>query len=138
MIIQKIDPGREAFSDYSLDGAILTIGGIAVDLETEQKDHELIVTFSDHNGMIHRGMMPCCNYVAEVLIPPRRYETVEAEGPPTSTFSGNGKEGDEEVPATHMETVPVPLDLDSVILKLWPAEYDRQEEISMAEGEENA
>jgi hypothetical protein len=34
--------------------------------------------------------------------------------------------------------VPVPLDLDSVILKLWPAEYDRQEEISMAEGEENA
>jgi hypothetical protein len=138
MIIQEIDPAREAFSDYSLDEAILTIGGIAVDLEAEQEDQEVIITFSDHNGMIHRGMMPCCNYVAEVLIPPRRYETVEVEGPPTSTFSGNGKEGDGETPATHMETVPVPLDLASVILKLWPAESSRQEEISMAGGEENA
>jgi hypothetical protein len=138
MIIEKVDPAREAFNNYSLEEAILTIGGIAVDLEAEQEDQEVIITFSDHNGMIHRGMMPCCNYVAEVLIPPRRYETVEAEGPPTSTFSGNGNEGDEEEPVTHMETVLVPLDLDSVILKLWPAEYDRQEETNMVGGEENA
>jgi hypothetical protein len=131
MIIQKIDPAREAFSDYSFDGAILTIGGIAVDLEAEQGDQEVIITFSDHNGMIHRGMMPCCKYVAEVLIPPRQYLSVETEGPPAS-FTGDG-----EVLATHMETVPVPLDVDSVILKLWPAEDGRQE-TDMAEGAENA
>jgi hypothetical protein len=138
MIVQKIDPAREAFGDYSLEGAVLTIGGIEVDLEAEQEDQEVIIPFSDHNGMIHRGMTPCCNYVAEALVPPRRYETVEVEGPPTSAFSGNGEEGDEEVPATHMETAPAPLDLDSVILKLWPAEYDRQEETNMAGGEGNA
>jgi hypothetical protein len=138
MIIKKVDPVREAFSDYSLEGAVLTIGGIAVDLETEQEDQEVIITFSNHNGMIHRGMMPCCDYVAEVLIPPRRYETVEVDGPPTSGFSSNGEGNQNEAPATHMETVPVPLDLDSVILKLWPVEYNRHEEVNMAGGEENA
>jgi hypothetical protein len=138
MIVEKVDPTREAYSDYSLEEAILTIGGIAVDLEAEQEDQEVIIAFSDHNGMIHRGMMPCCNYAAEVIIPSRRYETVEVDGPPANAFSG-GKKGDkEEVPATHMETVPVPLDLDSVILKLWPAEHDRHEEVSIAGGEENA
>jgi hypothetical protein len=132
MIIQKIDPIREAFSDYSLEEATLTIGGIEVDLEAEQEDQEVIITFSDHNGMIHRGMMPCCKYVAEVLIPPRQYLSVETEGPPAG-FTGDG-----EAPETHMETAPVPLDLDSVILKLWPVESSRQEEMSIAGGEENA
>jgi hypothetical protein len=138
MIIKKVDPGREAFSDYSLEGAVLTIGGIAVDLEAEQKDQEVIITFSDHNGMTHRGMTPCCDYVAEALIPPRRYETVEAEGPPSGTGAPGDNADKDGAPATHMETVPVPLDLDSVILKLWPAEHDRHEEANMAEGEENA
>jgi hypothetical protein len=138
MIIKKVDPAREAFSGYALEGAVLTIGGIAVDLETEQEDQEVIIAFSDHNGMIHRGMMPCCAYAAEVLIPPRRYETAEAEGPPEGAFFGSEEGSQSEAPATHMETVPVPLDLDSVIVKLWPAEHGRHEEVNMAEGEENA
>jgi hypothetical protein len=138
MIIQKVDPARDSYSNYALDGATLTVGGIAVDLESEQGDQEVIITFSDHNGMIHRGMMPCCKYVAEVVIPPRRYETVERDGPPPNAFSGGGEEDEEdEVPATHTETVAVPLDLDSVVLKLWPVENDRQEAI-IIEGEGNA
>jgi hypothetical protein len=134
MLIQKVDPSREVFSDYSLEGTILSIGGIEVDLEAEQENQEVIITFSNHNGMIHRGMMPCCEYVAEVILPPRRYEAVEVDGPPVKAFSG--EEG-EEVPATYIETVPVPLDVDSVILKLWPAEHGRQE-ADIAGGEENA
>jgi hypothetical protein len=130
MIIQKIDPAREAFSDYALEEAILTVGGIDVDLAAEQVDQEMVITFSDHNGMIHRGMMPCCKYVAEVIIPPRQYKTVEVEG----SLSGMDADKD-EVPATHMETVPVPLDLDSVVLNLWPV--DGQEE-TIVTGEENA
>jgi hypothetical protein len=142
MIIQKVDPDREAFSDYTLEETILTIGGIAVDLEAEQGSQEAIIAFSNHDGVVRRGLMPCCEYVAEVIIPPRRYETVEVEGPPVDAFSGNdngnGKGGKKkEVPATHLETVPVPLDMDSVILKLWPAEHDRHEEAIMAGGEEN-
>jgi hypothetical protein len=136
MIVQKIDPDREAFSDYSLEDAILTVGGIAVDLSAEQGDQEVVITFSDHNGMIHRGMTPCCKYVAEVIIPPRKYEVAEAEGPPANTFAGKDNEGDE--PETHTETVPVPLDLDSVVLNLWPVDNDGHEETIVAGGEENA
>jgi hypothetical protein len=132
MVIQKIDPAREAFSDYTLEYAILTVGGIAVDLTAEQGDQEAVITFSDHNGAIHRGMMPCCKYVAEVIIPPRKYDTVEADGPPSGMTS---PDNEDEVPQTHMETVPVPLDLDSVVLNLWPV--DGQEE-AIITGEENA
>jgi hypothetical protein len=136
MIIQKIDPTREAFGDYSLDGTVLTVGGIDVDLEAEQGEQEVVITFSAHNGMIHRGMMPCCKYAAEVHIPPRMYEAVEVDGHPANPFSGEDNKGEE--PETHTEAVPVPLDLDSVILNLWPVENDRHEETLVLEGEGNA
>jgi hypothetical protein len=136
MVIQKVDPNRESFGDYALNEAVLTIGGIAVDLEAEQEDQEVIIAFSDHNGMIHRGMMPCCRYVAEVLIPPRRYELVAVEHTPVNEDDGEGKESDEEA-GTHTENVPVPLDIDSVVLKLWPEETG-PEAAARAAGENNA
>jgi hypothetical protein len=133
MLIQKVDTSREVFRDYSLEGAVLTIGGIEVDLEAEQGEQEVIISISNHEGKIHRGMMACCEYVAEVIIPPRRYEMVEVEAS-AGTFHG----GEGEEPATHTERVAVPLDMDSVVLKLWPAEDNRQEIIETAGGEENA
>ena len=136
MIIQKIDPARKAFGDYSLEGTVLMVGGIDIDLEAEQREQEVVITFSDHNGMIHRGMMPCCKYVAEVKIPPRKYESVEVGGHPADTLSGEDNKGEE--PQTHTETVPVPLDLDSVVLNLWPVENDRHEETIGSGGEGNA
>ncbi|MDR1903757.1 MAG: hypothetical protein LBQ88_15930 [Treponema sp.] len=136
MYIQKVDPNRESFGDYSLKDAVLTIGGITVDLEAEQEDQEVIITFSDHNGMIHRGMMPCCRYVAEVIIPPRRYELIEVENTSINEDDGEEKEMDEE-PGRHTENVPVSLDIDSVVLKLWPEE-NGLEEAATAEGENNA
>jgi hypothetical protein len=149
MIIEKIDPTREAFSDYSFEGAVLTIAGIPVNLEEEQGDQEVIITFAACNGMVHRGMMPCCEYVADVLIPPRKYETVEVEGSASgistgaaSSGSGSGSGGEggkaDEEPETHTESVPIPLDLDSVTLKLWPivdksVTNHQQGEINVAE-----
>jgi hypothetical protein len=122
MIIEKVDPSREAFSEYSLEGAILTIGGIEVDLAAEQREQEAVVTFASCNGKVHRGMMPCCEYVADVIIPPRKYDLVEVENE-----RGGSEKGDEE-PATRTESVPVPLDLDSVILRLWPVTAQSENE----------
>jgi hypothetical protein len=120
MIIEKVDRGREAFGDYSLNGNELTVGGVTVDLAAEEDDQQVIISFGKCNGVIHRGLMPCCEYVAEVIIPPRKYQTVEVAGPSQGmTHSGTGEE--EELPATHTERVPAPLDPDSVILRLWPA-----------------
>jgi hypothetical protein len=120
MIIEKVDSSREAFSDYSHEEAILTIGGIEVELAAEQGDQEAVITFAICDGKVRRGMMPCCEYVADVIIPPRRYELVEVEGPGSGTAgSGDFNDEDEEA-ATRTESVPVPLDPDSVTLRLWP------------------
>jgi hypothetical protein len=135
MQIQKIDPNRECFNDYSLDGTLLTIGEITLDLEAEEQDQEVIIPFGSCEGMIHRGLKPCCDYVAEVVIPPRRYVVIDVDNEPQTGNEGIGDEPDEE-PGTHTENVPVPLDLDSVILKLWPI-VDLPDEAT-AEGEENA
>jgi hypothetical protein len=122
MIIEKIDPSRESFSDYFLDGDSLTIGGVTIDLAAEQGDQEVIITLGRCNGMVHRGLMPCCVYVAEVVIPPRRYESEEAEG-----------EGGEVTTVT----TPVPLDAESVVLRLWPVDNGADNEINHKMEESN-
>jgi hypothetical protein len=133
MIIEKVDPIRDSFNDFSLDGNILTIGGVEIDLEAEEGDQENIITLGSCNGMVHRGLKPCCVYVADVIIPPRKYESVEVDGPGGSTAGGG--ETDEE-PATHTETVPVPLNTDSVTLRLWPITDETQGKVNQEAIEE--
>jgi hypothetical protein len=136
MIIEKIDPARESFSDYSIENTILTIAGLTIDLAFEEGDQQVIIQFGSCNGKAHRGLMPRCEHVADVVIPPRKYKTVEVDGPPQG-MSHNGENGGEELPATHTETVPAPLDVESVILNLWPVDETRgntiQEEENVAE-----
>jgi len=117
MIIEKIDPAREIFSDYSIENTKLTIADITIDLVLEEGDQQVIIQFGSCDGKVHRGLMPRCEHVADVVIPPRKYETVEVDGPPQG-MSGE----DDELPATHTEIVPAPLDVESVILSLWPVD----------------
>jgi hypothetical protein len=136
MIIEKIDPVRESFSDYSIDGTILTLAGVTIDLALEEGDQQVIIQFGSCQGKVHRGLMPCCEHVADVVIPPRKYQTVEVDGPPQGMANSSvGK--NEELPATHTETAPVPLDVESVVLNLWPADEAQgetiQEEKNVAE-----
>jgi hypothetical protein len=116
MIIEKIDPLRECFSDYFLDGDSLTIGGVIIDLATEQDDQEKIITLGKCNGMVHRGLMPRCVYIAEVVIPPRQYGYEEIRG--------------EEDGETKTIVTPVPLDTESVVLRLWPVVDGAESEIN--------
>ena len=117
MIIEKVDPACECFDDFFLDGKILTIGGgVIINLEAEEDDQEKIITIGACKGMVHRGLKPCCTYVADVIIPPRKYETVETDGE---------HPGGETT--TRIESIPVPLDTDSVTLRLWPVEKDQGE-----------
>jgi hypothetical protein len=130
MIIENIDPERKSFSDYSLDGNILTISGVAIDLAAEEGEQEIRITLGCCNGMVHRGLMPCCTYVADVIIPPRRYETAVIE----SSTDING--GDTDEATTHTKSVPIPLDPESVVLRLWPvADETEGKHQMMIEGE---
>jgi hypothetical protein len=117
MIIEYIGKQDHAFSDYVLDGATLTVAGIAVDLAAEQQDQELRIVFVRHEGKIRRGMIPCCEYAVEVVIPPRRYETVEI---PASEESEILEEGTEQIAEeAYMGSIALPLDTETVMLRLW-------------------
>jgi hypothetical protein len=119
MIIKKIDPARESFSDYSIDDTILTIAGVTIDLALEEGDQQVIIQFGSCQGEVHRGLMPYCTHVADVVIPPRKHQTVEVEDPTQGMAHGGiGENG--ELPATHTEMSPAPLDVESVVLNLWP------------------
>jgi hypothetical protein len=133
MIIEKIDPTRESFNDFTLEGAILTVGGVTIDLSLEEGDQQVIIQFGSCQGVVHRGLMPCCEHVADVIIPPRKYQTVEVEGSPQETTRNDMSE--EEEPATYTETVPVPLEVESVILRLWPIVDATVSEINQQEKE---
>jgi hypothetical protein len=132
MIIEKIDPARESFSDYSIENTMLTIAGITIDLALEEGDQQVIIQFGSCNGKAHRGLMPNCEHVADVVIPPRKYETVEVDVPPQE-MSHNGMKESGEEPATRTDTVPAPLDVESVLLNLWPLEETRGETIQEEE-----
>jgi hypothetical protein len=118
MIIKRVGKHQEVFSNYELEGKILSIAGIPLDLEAEQRDQEVSISFSRHNGKVQRGMMACCEYVAEVIIPPRKYQTVEVVD--TKTDDTTEGEGGETEPRTHTKQVPLDFDFDTVVVYLWP------------------
>lgn len=111
MIIEKVDWSKEWYREYGLEGTVLRIGDNEIDLEAEQGEQEVIVPFVRYEGKVQRGLLPCGEYVAEVIIPPRRYERVEVA-------EGVQEEGMEQ--QSHTEQVGVPLDIERVVLKLWP------------------
>ncbi len=114
MIIEKVDPLRECFSDYSIDGNTLTIGDITLDLAAEEGEQQVIIPIGSCFGKVHRDLMPSCVYVSEVIIPPRKYETIIEK----DNRSGTGTE-DEDQETT--KSIPIPLDTETVVLRLWPA-----------------
>jgi hypothetical protein len=129
MIIEKIDPSRESFSDFSVDGTILTVADQTINLADEEGDQQVIISFGSCEGKVHRGLMPCCEHALDVVIPPRKYESVEVtDQPEGEAQSGKSKGKGAELSATHTETVPVPLDMESVTLKLWPVEETQAEQ----------
>jgi hypothetical protein len=115
MIVEKIDPDKKCFDDYSLDGNNIIIGNDTVNLENEEQDQEVRITFGICYGNIHRGLMPGCIYAADIIIPPRKYEVIEN----TETENSDTAEED-SVREIKMESMPIPLNIDSVILRLWP------------------
>jgi len=108
MIIEKIDPGRECFNDFIPDGYNLTIGGVGIDLASEEGDQEKIITLGSCDGIVHRGLSSRCTYVADIIIPPRKYQSVEAD------------DSNEETEGNAPESIALPLDTETVKLRLWP------------------
>ena len=73
MIVIELQP--EPFVNWSLDGTLLSVGDIVLDLEEEQQDSQAIIDICEKDGKLVKGLGD--TYVATVVIPPAQYQLVE-------------------------------------------------------------
>jgi hypothetical protein len=107
----------ECFASYEVnrEEKILSVEGVSIDLEAEAQDCQtLIVITRTEGGGVVRGLDGKAGYVADIEIPPREYRFEE-------TGEGENRTN---------ERVALPLDLNAVVLRLWPCgvEQTTQEE----------
>lgn len=104
MFITSLNEGPKA--EYSLDGAVLTVQGVYIDLAARQRDVRTVIDISLCNDLTTAAEGAGPWYIATVVIPPREYELVET-----------GEIDEKGSPA--MQQVVRPLDLSKVELRLW-------------------
>ena len=110
MIITNVNGGRKA--DFSVNGTVLTVGEVSIDLQERQRSTERVVDVCLDNQLktMREGMGAW--YVATVVIPSKQTELYQ-----TGQTDENGDPEYAERDRT--------LDVSKVELKLWalPAEY---------------
>jgi len=98
MIVTHLNSGRKA--EFAVDGTVLTIGSLSIDLAERQTDVQRIidVCLDNRYATVQEGVGAW--YVATVIVPPQEYQLVENESGETSV-------------------VPMPLDTGKVEIRLW-------------------
>lgn len=104
MIITSLNEGPKA--DYSLNGTVLTIHGVAIDLAARQQDVQTVVDVSIGSDLNSAAEGVGAWYVATIVVPPREYELVD---------SGQTDENGNPI----MIPQALPLDMSKVELRLW-------------------
>jgi hypothetical protein len=109
MRIEQVKAGSPVLEDYTVSGAVVSFGELAVDCEVEEADSTVYIPImrAAASGVLVQGpLAPDAGAnIAEIIIPPRRYESVE------ELNSEN-----EIVIVPH----PLPLEMERVTLRLWP------------------
>ena len=105
--IELQEPGGANSVDYSVNGLVVTVGGITVNCAEMQQDHQVLIDICDNGrGGFTLGATDDSPYVMNIVIPPRQYQDVP---------DGEDEDGS---PKTRRE--PVPLKNSEVTLRLWP------------------
>lgn len=90
-------PGQNS-ADFSINGAVITVAGVAVNCEAREEDAKQTIEIRQHDGVAKEGGKGA--FLAQIEIPARRY--VDDESPPGVVRS------------------PVPFDPNRIVLTLWP------------------
>ena len=93
-------------SDFSVNGSIISIGGVVIDTQTREADSVVNIEIRNFNGVVKEGGKG--SFLAQIEIPPRLY--TQEEGP--------------QDPETSLPTIvrtAVPFDPRRVSVTLWPA-----------------
>lgn len=108
MQVYYVSEGQQ-FPVWSLEGKRLTVEGITIDLEAEMQDCQNVITITKNSdGSCGIGLAGKSGYVADIEIPPVEYQ---------EEVTGEGDEKEVRIRA-------LPLDIDTVVLKLWPVNED--------------
>lgn len=98
MRIVHLNEGPKAA--FSLQGTVLTVDGVSIDLATRQRDVQTVIDISRGRDLQTAAEGVGAWYIATVVIPPRQYRLVETEDGGVSLE-------------------PLPIDLSQVELRLW-------------------
>jgi len=114
MIISEVSQGPKA--PYSVEGTVLTVGTVSIDLQTRQKSVQNVIDICLDNQLKTMAEGLGAWYVATIVIPPRQRQLV-----PTGELDDN----DNPI----MVEQDMPLDISRVELRLWglPHNYFSQE-----------
>jgi hypothetical protein len=111
MIIQKLGKESDNYVNFYASGNMITFEDqVSVNLEEEEQDEEVVIPVCSNGVNYHRTLHNDCAYVAQIIIPPRKY-IVEYEN------VQNEETGDTELKETKTLIV---FDVNNVILRLWP------------------
>jgi hypothetical protein len=111
MIIQKLGKETNNYVNFFLNGNVIIFPDqFIIDLEAEERDDEVTIPVCSNGTDYHRTLHEDCAYVAQIIIPSRKYniDYEDVENKETGEFESK------EI------SIPVPFDVENVILRLWP------------------
>lgn len=115
MIVVKIPEDGKRFIEYAEEGFMLSFGDdeLIINLKKRERDEEVTLDVCrDYLGGLTLGTGGAKEYVAEIIIPARRYEEKAISNPGDTS-------GEEEVGDNVAEIVPLPFDMERVELHLF-------------------
>lgn len=94
------------FINYALNGSVLTVGDLVIDLSVSQEDSQIAIDITRDGNTLTKGLGGRGGYVASVTLPPKQYNLVD-----TGTVDNYGN--------PVLNRVALPLDTNKVMLSLW-------------------
>jgi len=91
---------------YTLNGSVLTIGDLIIDLSGRYEDSQVVVNITRDGNTLIEGLGGKGGYVATVVLPPKQYEFIDA-----------GVVDDLGNPVLNKTALPI--DVEKVVLSLW-------------------
>jgi hypothetical protein len=111
MIIQRLGKEIDSYVGFlQEENTIIFADQLIIDLESEEQDEDVIIPICSNGTDYHRTLHSDCAYVAQIIIPPRRYNV---------GYENVNNEETGEIDLKEIR-IPVAFDVENVTLRLWP------------------
>ena len=104
-VVQMVEGAMVAPYILDVGTNCLEIAGVVVDLAAAEADSQTILNITNDAGTPVLGLGGKNGYIADIEVPPRRYERVEEEDADGILIT---------------KSIAIPFDVNAVVLKLWP------------------